>query len=162
MVTRNSLLKQLSSLLKRQEGKDVLGLVQRIMVRWGYTETDGKIYGILLLSPTPLSIEDVCKVTKLSRTTVSMSFSRLVKDYLVNRSKMGRTKLHTAIPIFTEKFVHQPQEVLNKEIKPLFILLNNIYKSGGDGFEHLKDFIKDLRETESFLDKLIKEEEKLL
>jgi DNA-binding transcriptional regulator GbsR (MarR family) len=157
MVARSNLFKQMTSLLKKEDGMEVLSLIQRIMIRLGYNETDGKIYGVLLLSPAPLSIDDICKVTGLSRTTVSTSLSKLVKDYLVNRSKRGRTKLHTATPIFTEKFVRQPQEILNKEIKPLSTLLTNIYKNGGDGFGHLKGFIKDLRETESFLIKLIKE-----
>ena len=152
MFTEGGSLLDIKSLLGKEDGRKVVDLVQRVLTRLGYNETDGKIYGILLLSPKPLTIDELCEATNLSRTTVSTSLTKLVKGYLIHRTKNGRTKLHKATPILAAKFLRQPIEMLEMEVKPLKEAINRIIN--GNGFSHLKEFLSDITEAERVLSRM--------
>ncbi len=157
MLGEGGLLDQVKSLLNKDEGRRVIELVQRILTRLGYNETDGRIYGVLLLSPRPLTIDELCEATNLSRTTVSTSLSKLVKGYLIHRTKDGRTKLHKAAPVLATKFFKQPMEILEMEVRPLKEAIHKVMK--GDGFSYLKEFLSDVAEAERVLSRMALNEE---
>ena len=145
--------------------KRFVELVEKIMVRWGYTNTEGRIYGILLLSEKPLTIVDLLKLTDLSRTSISTSLKRLVGDDLVNVKREKRIKYFSPNPMFTEKFMKQPRELLNKEIIPLVKILEELSaKAKSEEYkEKLMRMEEDLKNLESLLKIFIKiEEEKKL
>jgi len=131
------------------------------MRRWGYTHTDGRVYAILLLSEEPLTISDLVEATNLSRSSVSASLTRLSRDYLVNVRKNGKIKLFTPIPAFLEKFLNQPKEILEKEVKPLKSLTEVILRESKSQEHKLKlqEVLSDLKTLECVLSKIIKMEE---
>ena len=132
-----------------------------MMRRWGYTHTDGRVYAILLLSEEPLTITDLVEVTNLSRSSISASLTRLSRDYLVNVRKNGKTKLFTPIPAFLEKFLNQPKEILEKEVRPLKSLTEVILRESNSQEHKLKlqEVLSDLKALECVLSKIIKMEE---
>lgn len=147
--------------MHKKESRKFIETVERVMVRWGYTHSDGKIYGHLLLSESPLTIFELAELTGLSRSSVSTSLNRLSRDYLVTVRKSGKTKLFTAIPSFLEKFLRQPKETLEKEVRPLK-KLTEILIEDTKSQEHklkLQEILSDLKALECILSKIIEMEE---
>ncbi len=141
--------------------KKFVELVERIMVRWGYTNTEGKIYGILLISEKPLTITDLLQLTDLSRTSISTSLKRLVSDDLVNVKREKKIKYFSPNPIFIEKFMEQPKELLNKEIIPLVEIVEELStKATSDEYKRkLLKMRENLKNLENLLKMFIKIEE---
>ena len=138
-----------------------IDLVERIMVRWGYTHTDGRIYGILAIAERPMTIDELAEETSLSRSSVSTSLSKLSKDYFVTVKKKGRVKYFSAMPSFLEKFLEQPRELLDKEIIPLKEITEKLVKKAEtDGHRSkLEELLHDLSTLECVLNKIIEMEE---
>ena len=141
--------------------KKFIELVERIMVRWGYTNTEGRIYGILLLSEKPLTIVDFLDLTDLSRTSISTSLKRLVRDDLVNVRREKKVKYFSPNPIFTEKFLEQPKDLLNKELIPLLKILEELSAkaTSEEQKKKLEDLKKNLKNLEKILRLFVKIEE---
>ena len=145
----------------KRETRKFIEIVERMMRGWGYTHTDGKVYAILLLSEEPLTITDLVEATNLSRSSISASLTRLSRDYLVNVRKNGKTKLFTPFPAFLEKFLNQPKEILEKEVKPLKTLAEVILRESKSQEHKLKlqEVLSDIKTLECVLSKIIKMEE---
>lgn len=145
----------------KKEIRKFIEIVEKLMIRWGYTHTDGKIYALLLLSDKPLTIDELSKMTGLSRSSVSTSLSRLSRDYLVNVRKEGRTKLFSPIPAFLEKFLKQPREILEKEVRPFKKLVEDLIDQAQSPERQakLEEILADLNALECILSKIIKMEE---
>ncbi len=148
-------------MMKEKERHKFVGIVTRIMGRWGYTHTDGKVYAYLLLSNGPMTINELTQVTGLSRSSISTSLSRLERDYLVTVRKEGKTKLFYPIPAFLEKFLKQPKEILEKEVKPLqniiSLMMNQVQSQ--EQKTRLQEILYDLNALECVLSEIIKMEE---
>ncbi len=143
-----------------REYKEFIELVERILRRWGYTHTDAMVYAILLINCRPMTINELSEITELSRSSVSSSLSRLRRDYFVNERKRGKMKIFTANPLFFEKLLLQPKELLEKEIKPLRALTERIIEDESpERAEKLKKLLDDLRKVECALQKIIMLEE---
>ena len=127
------------------------------MVRWGYTHTDGRIYGILAIAQNPMTIEELVEETGLSRSSVSTSLNRLSKDYFVTIRKKGRVKYFSAVPSFLEKFLKQPKELLEREIIPLEDIIKKLIKNSKDaGYKaKLQELMDDITNLECILNKII-------
>lgn len=144
----------------RKIQKKAIENIRRIMMRWGYTYSDAFIYGILLVSEKPMTINDLIEKSKLSRSAVSSSLARLERDYFVQVTKKGRIKYHVALPLFAEKFLEQPKKLLEKEVIPLRNLIDGLANSGNEEYRNkikrilnnvdiLVKILKDLIEKES-------------
>jgi len=144
----------------KTERRKFMEIVERIMVRWGYTATDGKVYALLLLSDRPMTITELAKETGLSRSSISVSLNRLVREYFVTCRREGKTKYFTAVPSFLEKFLRQPKEILEREVRPLEeIVKSMIEKSDDDMKPRLKAILDDLKKLECVLELIIRVEE---
>ncbi len=144
--------------------KKFVELVERIMVRWGYTSTEGRIYALLLISENPLTINDLLNLTDLSRTSISTSLKRLVGDDLVNVRREKKVKYFSPNPSFTEKFMEQPRELLNKEVVPLVKIVEELSEKASSEAQKrkLSEMEEDLKNLKTLLEMFIKiEEEKL-
>ncbi len=140
------------------KNKKFIELVERIMIRWGYNSTEGKIYGILLLSERPLTIKDILELTNLSRTSISTSLKRLVGDDLVTVRREKKVKYFSPNPIFREKFMEQPKELLNKEIIPIVGIIEELSKNAHseEYRKKLMDIKRNLEDLENLLKVIIK------
>ncbi len=109
--------------------------VERIMLRLGYTHSEGKVYAVLLLNGNPMKIHEIMNATGLSRSTVSTALSRLSRDYLVVTRVEGRKKLFSALPGFLAMFLKQPREMLEHEVKPALQVLEVLNVDGAVLYE---------------------------
>ena len=146
-----------------KEEKHFVDLIERLMVRWGYKHVEGRIYGFLLVSENSLSIADLVRLTGMSRTSISVSLSKLARDYLVTYTKNGKTKLYIPIPSFADKFMEQPKLLLEREVLPAKELIRTILKSTADESYRtkLKKVKEGLSELASLLEEIIKLESRL-
>ena len=137
--------------------KAFVRLIEKIMVRWGYSHVEGKLYAMLLLSEEPLTISQLVERTGLSRSAVSTALNRLVRDYLVEVRRRGRTKYFTAIPALFEKFLEQPKNLLEREVLPLEEAVRGLLSSDlPEGIKNrLKEVLAELRLLEYALLRLI-------
>ena len=144
-----------------REHRKFIEIVERLMVRWGYTATDGKVYALLLLSEKPMTISELAEATGLSRSSISVSLGRLVREYFVTCRRVGKTKYFTATPVFLEKFLRQPRDILEREVRPLeSTVAAMLEKSQGKMRSKLEAILEDLKKLECVLELIIKVEER--
>ncbi|ASJ00795.1 GbsR/MarR family transcriptional regulator [Thermococcus gorgonarius] len=143
-----------------QKRRKFIELVEKLFERWGYSRMEGKTYAILLINAKPMTISELAKETGASRSSVSIALSRLVREYMVTYRKRGKTKYFSAVPVFLEKFLQQPKEILEREIRPMKEIVEGIIESAG---EEKKAFyqalLEDLSTLECVLERLIEFEE---
>ena len=145
----------------KRESRRFVEIVAQLLGRWGYTHTDGKIYAHLLLSEKPLTISELAEATRLSRSSVSVSLSRLTRDYLVTYRKEGKTKYFSAVPAFLEKFLQQPKDILEREVRPLKEVVKHLAEKADSEEAKMRfdSIIKDLSVLECVLERIIELEE---
>ncbi|WP_297510573.1 GbsR/MarR family transcriptional regulator [Thermococcus sp.] len=143
-----------------QRDRRFIELVERLLERWGYSRTEGKVYAVLLMKARPMTISELAKETGLSRSSISVALSALARHYLVTYRKEGKTKYFSAVPAFLEKFLQQPREILEREIRPMKEIVEGLMENAG---EEEKAFymalLEDLSTLECVLEKLIEYEE---
>ncbi len=142
------------------KSRKFIELVERLLERWGYSRTEGKVYALLLMRARPMTISELAKETGLSRSSISVALSNLARHYLVTYRKEGKTKYFSAVPAFLEKFLQQPKEMLEREIKPMKEIVEDLVRNSG---EEEKAFyltlLNDLSTLECVLKRLIEFEE---
>ena len=145
----------------KRDSRQFVEIVAQLLSRWGYTHTDGRIYGHLLLSDRPLTISELAEATNLSRSSVSVSLSRLTRDYLVTYRKEGKTKYFSAVPAFLEKFLQQPRDILEREVRPLKDIVSQLAErtDSEEARARFEDIVKDLSVLECVLRRIIELEE---
>ncbi len=139
------------------EKRRFIEIISRMMGRWGYNHTDGKVYSILLLSEKPLTINELTEMSNSSRTTISTSLSRLVRDYRVAVRKRGKTKLFFPISSLLDRFLEQPREILERDVIPLEKIIKNIIsrEKAENKVGRLVEILKDIEKSESILKEII-------
>ncbi len=147
---------------EKQQNKKFIELVERLLERWGYNRTEGKIYAVLLMNGKPMTISELAKSTGLSRSSVSIALSNLTRDYLVTYRKEGKTKYFSAVPVFLEKFLKQPQEMLEREVLPLKKVVESLLESTESDEKRTtyEAILSDLSALECVLKRLIEFEER--
>jgi len=137
-------------------------IVEKLLLRWGYSSTDGRVYATLLAEGRPMTISEISEELGLSRSSISISLSRLSRDYLVTYRRLGRTKYFSAVPAFLESFMKQPRTMLERGIMPLEEIVESMISSTDDPERkrHLQDLLQDLENLECVLKKIIEVEEK--
>ncbi len=118
----------------------------RLITRFGYTYSTAKVLAVMLISPKPLSISELKRITGLSIGSVSMALKRLEAEGLVTYVKRGRTKffhvvrgLSHMIKILISKLL-SGDELANIERKG-----EKLIKSGHEYLRNLLSDIKDLK-----------------
>ncbi|WP_457742768.1 GbsR/MarR family transcriptional regulator [Thermococcus sp.] len=139
------------------EDKAFIRLIEKLMIRWGYSHVEGRLYAILLLSERPLTISELVQKTGFSRSAVSTALSRLSRDYLVEVRKERRTKYFMAIPMLFDKFLEQPKNLLEREVLPLEEIVRKMLSKNvsEEKKKRLKELLAELRILEYALLRLI-------
>ncbi len=130
--------------------------VQRMMSRWGYTPSDGRVYALLLLSGRPMKIQEIARSSGLSRSAVSLSLSKLESRHLVKMHKKGRSKLFIPVPSFFSEFLRQPKEMLEYEVEPAIRALESMKEEG-----YVEETLNDLLNLKCVLERIIELEGEL-
>jgi DNA-binding transcriptional regulator GbsR (MarR family) len=85
----------------------------------GFSEAMSRIYGLLYISPLPVSLDDICERLSLTKGTVSLYLKHLEERDLIGRAyvKKSRKKYydirHDLWHVLREEFRNKAQQKLN-------------------------------------------------
>lgn len=136
---------------------------------WGINRTMGHIHGLLLISPDPLSAEEIMEELKISRGNANMNLRGLVDWGLVyRRSKAGERKdFFTAEKVLWNVFRKTLEKRKTKELNPMLEMIKKISDVDADDPKSLEfnRFVRDLdaisSAADNALDKLISSDSNL-
>ncbi len=145
------------------EEKTFKNLIARLMSRWGFNYSEALVYSTLLLSTNPLTIDEISSQTGLSKSSVSSILKKLSREYAVLSTRRGRTKYFSPRLILAEKFLEQPKEMNEHEVRPLKKTISKMLNSLQDGKmrERLRGILEELTRLECILSEVSKLEESL-
>lgn len=136
---------------------------------WGINRTMAQIHALLMVSPDPLSQEDIMEQLNISRGNVNMNIRDLVDWGLVDRVlKQGERKEYFSAEKDIWKVATQiVKERKKRELDPMLKLLDQLEDVEGDRKDkHIKQFtdtVANIRrfgqQADRMLDSLIKADE---
>lgn len=139
---------------------------------WGINRTMAQIHALLMISPDPLSQDDIMKQLEISRGNVNMNIRDLIDWGLVERKLIPgeRKEYFSAEKDMWKITTHIMQERKKRELDPLLRLLDQLENVDGDKKDkHLKQFTETMSNIKKFglqadymLNAMIKAEEKWL
>jgi DNA-binding transcriptional regulator GbsR (MarR family) len=146
---------------KARDKVKFIEIVERMLARWGYGSTEARVYAVLLFHGEPMTISELAEETGLSRSSISITLSKLTREYFVTCKRRGRVKYFTAVPIFLEKFLKIPKDTLEREIEPLKAIVERLVDEADESRKRqLEEIKKELDVLECMLRKIIELEEK--
>lgn len=111
---------------------------------WGINKAMAQIHALLLISPEPLSMEDVMEKLHISRGNTSMNLRQLIDWGIVFKtSKAGERKEYfTSEKDINELAKQIARERSRREIQPTLKVLKEVSSIEDDGSAETKEFIK--------------------
>ncbi|MBA9074785.1 DNA-binding transcriptional regulator GbsR (MarR family) [Flavobacterium gossypii] len=111
--------------------------------QWGINKTMAQIHALLMISPEPLSMEDIMEELLISRGNASMNLRALMDWGIVYKEyKSGeRKEFFTAEKDLDELAVKIAQERSKREIKPALRVLKDVSSIKGNETKETKHFV---------------------
>lgn len=136
---------------------------------WGINRTMAQIHALLLVSPDPLTQDDMMEELNISRGNVNMNIRELINWGLVERILLsGERKEYFSAEKDIWKVVKQiVKERKKRELEPMLKLLDQLEEVEGDKRDkHVKAFVDTVsgikklgRQADKTLDTMIRAEE---
>ncbi len=136
---------------------------------WGINRTMAQIHALLLISPDPLTQDDIMEQLDISRGNVNMNIRELINWGLVDRVLLtGERKEYFAAEKDIWKVVKQiVKERKKRELEPMLQLLDKLVEVEGDKRDkNVKAFVDTVtgikklgKQADKTLDTMIKAEE---
>jgi DNA-binding transcriptional regulator GbsR (MarR family) len=136
---------------------------------WGINRTMAQIHALLLISPDPLTQDDIMEQLNISRGNTNMNIRELINWGLVERVLLsGERKEYFTAEKDIWKVVKQiVKERKKRELEPMLLLLDKLEGVEGDKKDkHVKLFVDTVgsikklgRQADKTLDMMIKAEE---
>lgn len=136
---------------------------------WGINRTMAQIHALLLISPDPLTQDDMMEQLNISRGNTNMNIRELINWGLVERVLLsGERKEYFTAEKDIWKVVKQiVKERKKRELEPMLQLLDKLEEVEGDKKDkHVKTFVDTVssikklgRQADKTLDMMIKAEE---
>lgn len=136
---------------------------------WGINRTMAQIHALLLISPDPLTQDDIMDQLNISRGNTNMNIRELINWGLVDRVLLsGERKEYFSAEKDIWKVVKQiVKERKKRELEPMLQLLDKLEEVEGDKKDkHVKIFVDTVssikklgRQADKTLDMMIKAEE---
>ena len=136
---------------------------------WGINRTMAQIHALLLISPDPLTQDDIMEELDISRGNTNMNIRELINWRLVERVLLpGERKEYFSAEKDIWKVVKQiVKERKKRELEPMLQLLDNLEAVDGDKKDkNVKTFVEAIssikklgRQADKTLDVMIKAEE---
>jgi DNA-binding transcriptional regulator GbsR (MarR family) len=136
---------------------------------WGINKTMGQVHALLLISPDPLSAEEIMEELSISRGNANMNIRDLIGWGLVHKiHKAGERKEYfSAEKDMWEVTKQVAKERKKRELEPVIKMLNEVSKLEGDKKDKevkaFADVIHDIKKlannADKTIDTLIKAEE---
>ena len=111
---------------------------------WGINKAMAQIHALLLISPTPLSVEEIMEELKISRGNTSMNLRQLIDWGIVfKENKAGDRKEYFTSEKDVQELARQvAKERSRREIKPVIKVLKEVSSIEDDGKKETKELIK--------------------
>lgn len=122
---------------------------------WGLNKTMAQIHALLMISPKPLSTEDIMQELNISRGNANMNIRALLEWRIVYRvSVSGERKEYFK----SEKDIwilarQVAKERKNRELEPILKVLREVNEVQNDGTEETKEFKKIVKDMKGFAEK---------
>ncbi|MEZ0006928.1 MULTISPECIES: GbsR/MarR family transcriptional regulator [Flavobacterium] len=121
--------------------------------QWGINKTMAQIHALLMVSPEPLSMEDIMEELLISRGNASMNLRALMDWGIVYKEyKSGeRKEFFTAEKDLDELAVKIAQERSKREIKPALRVLKDVSSIKGNETKETKHFVEQTSKLYDFV-----------
>src|SRR5687768_8278849 len=122
---------------------------------WGLNKTMAQIHALLMISPKPLSTEDIMQELNISRGNANMNIRALLEWRIIYRvSVSGERKEYFK----SEKDIwilarQVAKERKNRELEPILKVLREVNEVQNDGTEETKEFKKIVKDMKGFAEK---------
>src|SRR5689334_21885389 len=136
---------------------------------WGINRTMAQIHALLLISPDPLTQDDMMEELNISRGNTNMNIRELINWGLVERVLLAgeRKEYFTAEKDIWKVVKRIVKERKKRELEPMLQLLDNLEEVEGDKRDkHVKAFVDTVgsikklgRQADKTLDTMIRAEE---
>jgi DNA-binding transcriptional regulator GbsR (MarR family) len=136
---------------------------------WGINRTMAQIHALLLISPDPLTQDDIMEELNISRGNTNMNIRELINWGLVERILLtGERKEYFSAEKHIWKVVKQiVKERKKRELEPMLQLLDKLEEVDGDKRDkHVKTFVDTVsgikklgRQADKTLDVMVKADE---
>ena len=118
------------------------------MNNYGIRKNESVLIQYLSLTPSSLSVENLHKMTKYSRSSISLILYRLCKQKIVNRRRIGKKYVYS----LTNDFLINLDLYLNKRLKDKTIKLKRSLDSITDNLQNRKErLMNELNKFEKYL-----------
>jgi len=121
--------------------------------QWGINKTMAQIHALLMISPEPLSMEDVMEELLISRGNASMNLRALMDWGIVYKEyKSGeRKEFFTAEKDLDELAVKIAKERSKREIKPALKVLKDVSSIDANQSSETKHFVEKTNQLYDFV-----------
>ncbi len=122
---------------------------------WGLNKTMAQIHALLMISPRPLSTEDIMADLSISRGNANMNIRALLDWGIISRiSVPGERKEFFKSEKDVWALARQvARERRKRELEPIIKVLREVNDVQGDGSEDSKEFKKVVKELKNFAEK---------
>lgn len=122
---------------------------------WGLNKVMAQIHALLLVSPEPLSTEDIMKELNISRGNANMNIRALLDWGIIYRiSVAGERKEYFQSEKDIWALARQvAKERRKRELEPILKTLKEVQDVSGENGEELKEFKKITKELKGFAEK---------
>ncbi|MCD6383201.1 MAG: hypothetical protein J7L88_01915 [Thermoplasmata archaeon] len=118
--------------------------LQALLRKLGLSESDSAVLSTLVLSRTPLSAEELSKRTGYSLASISLSLTRLRKNYMVEKRREGGRYIYWPAKGVVENFTSFLREILEGHVKPF---LRALEVEEDRAFNDLRRELRELERT---------------
>jgi DNA-binding transcriptional regulator GbsR (MarR family) len=135
---------------------------------WGLNKTMAQIHALLMISPKPLSTEDIMEELNISRGNANMNIRALLDWHIIYRlSVPGERKEYFKSEKDIWALARQvAKERRKRELEPILKVLRSVNEVPSDQYDETKEFkkvVKDLKnfaeKSDNLLDTFVKSEE---
>lgn len=122
---------------------------------WGLNKTMAQIHALLMISPQPLSAEEIMQELNISRGNANMNIRALLDWGIVSRlSVPGERKEYFQSEKDIWTLARQvARERRKRELEPILKVLREVNDVTGDSSENTKEFKKTVKDLKQFAEK---------
>lgn len=122
---------------------------------WGLNKTMGQIHALLMVSPKPLSTEEIMAGLSISRGNANMNIRALLDWGIVSRISIpGERKEYFKSEKDIWAMARQvARERRKRELEPIIKVLREVSDVPADGTDETKEFRKMVKELRNFAEK---------
>jgi DNA-binding transcriptional regulator GbsR (MarR family) len=146
--------------MKFEEGKEqFLQTWGKLASEWGINRTMAQIHALLLISPDPLSADEIMEELSISRGNVNMNVRELIDWDLVSKILVPgeRKEFFAAEKDIWEIAKRVARERKKREIEPVVKTLSQLAQIEGDKKDRkVKEFSDKMKELNEFVTKMDK------